>query len=100
VPVEIVSWRVVIKGPRPNIRVAPLPLGERPTKALKGRRKVFMPEAADFVSCPIYDRYALKGATRLKGPAVIEEHESTVVIGPGATIDVDKSCNLWVTRPA
>jgi N-methylhydantoinase A len=55
-----------------------------------------MPEAGSFVNCPIYDRYALSEGIRLRGPAVIEEHESTVVIGPGAAIKVDSNCNLWV----
>jgi N-methylhydantoinase A len=71
--------------------------GERPVKALKGHRKVFMPEAGTFVNCPIYDRYALRGGAKLRGPAVIEEHESTVVLGPDAVVEVDKSCNLWVS---
>jgi len=55
-----------------------------------------MPEAGSFLNCPIYDRYALSEGARLQGPAVIEEHESTVVVGPDAAIKVDKNCNLWV----
>jgi N-methylhydantoinase A len=48
------------------------------------------------VNCPIYDRYALAAGARLKGPAVIEEHESTVVVGPDAKVRVDAHCNLHV----
>ncbi len=98
VPVEIVSWRVIVKGPTPSVTldsVRDAPHGHK-VKALKGHRKVFMPEAGSFLNCPIYDRYALSEGARLRGPAVIEEHESTVVIGPGAAIEVDKHCNLWV----
>jgi N-methylhydantoinase A len=98
VPVEIVSWRVVIKGPSPKVSIAAARKTARRKKALKGHRKAFMPEAGSFVSCPIYDRYALFEGDRLRGPAIIEEHESTVVVGPNASIKVDKSCNLWVTR--
>jgi N-methylhydantoinase A len=100
VPVEIVSWRVIVKGPTPSVTIDTLrdAAGERPVKALKGQRKVYMPEAGAFMNCPIYDRYALREGARLRGPAVIEERESTVVVGPDAAITVDKSCNLWVKR--
>ena len=33
------------------------------------------------------------------GPAVIEERESTVVVGPGATVDTDHGLNLIVSLP-
>jgi len=97
VPVEIVSWRVVVKGPRPKASIHFSKAADR--KALKGRRKVFMPEAGAFVSCPVYDRYALGPGARLRGPAIIEEEESTAVVGPRAAIRVDASGNLWVRRP-
>jgi N-methylhydantoinase A/oxoprolinase/acetone carboxylase beta subunit len=99
VPVEIVSWRVTVKGPRPRVSLEGLRAARRSRKALKGHRQVFMPEAGRFVRCPIYDRYALGKGERLRGPAVIEEEESTVVVGNGAAIEADASCNLWVRRP-
>jgi N-methylhydantoinase A len=98
VPVEIVSWRVIIKGPRPKVSIDAVRDSRPSRKALKGHRKVFMPEAGSFVTCPIFDRYALAEGDRLRGPAVIEEQESTVVVGPDAAIEVDKSCHLWVKR--
>ncbi len=36
----------------------------------------------------VYDRYALRPGTRFDGPAVIEESESTFVIGPGGRAQV------------
>jgi N-methylhydantoinase A len=97
-PVEIVSWRVIVKGPVPKVTMDKVrkPAGGRKVKVLKGHRKVFMPETGAFVNCPVYDRYALYEGVRLRGPAVIEEHESTVVVGPDAVIDVDQNCNLRV----
>jgi N-methylhydantoinase A len=96
VPVEIVSWRVIVKGPTPTVKLDTVHEPAAGARALKGHRKVFMPEAGKFVNCPIYDRYSLVAGARLKGPAVIEEHESTVVLGPDAAIDVDQHCNLRV----
>ena len=63
---------------------------------LKGEREVFFHETG-FAPCSVYDRYALKAGFELSGPAVIEERESTTVIGPGAAATVDQYLNLIVT---
>jgi N-methylhydantoinase A/oxoprolinase/acetone carboxylase beta subunit len=44
----------------------------------------------------ILDRYALKAGDQFEGPAVIEERESTTVLGPGSRIKVDEWLNLIV----
>ena len=44
----------------------------------------------------ILDRYALKSGDQFEGPAVIEERESTTVLGPGSHIKVDEWLNLVV----
>ena len=97
VPLEVFSLRALISGQRPEVTVRG-PKANGAGKARKGNRPVYFPEAGDFVSCPVYDRYSLSG--RIKGPAIIEERESTVVIGPGADINVDADNNLMVTLPS
>jgi N-methylhydantoinase A len=97
VPLELVSWRVTVSGPRPEIRVAPP--GWEASRARKGSRPVYFPEPAGFVDCPVYDRFALAPGRRLRGPAIIEEPESTVVIGPGGAATVDPEGNLLATLP-
>ena len=51
----------------------------------------------DFVDCPVYDRYRLGAGTRIMGPAIIEEVESTVVVGVGARVKADEHNNLLMT---
>jgi len=97
-PIEVVSWRVSATGPRPDLRLAAASGSGR--SALKGSRPVYFPEAGRFVPCPVYDRSALTPGKRLRGPAVIEEDESTVVIGPGATATIDRDGNLMALLPA
>ena len=46
--------------------------------------------------CPVYSRYDLEPGMRVKGPAVVEEDESTTVIGRGGSLAVDKFGNLLV----
>jgi N-methylhydantoinase A/oxoprolinase/acetone carboxylase beta subunit len=49
-----------------------------------------------FLPCPVYDRYALHVGETFRGPAVIEERESTTVVGPDAQVIVDKYLNLII----
>ena len=43
---------------------------------------------------PVYDHYALKQGEVIHGPAIVEQRESTAVVGPNATASLDKSANL------
>jgi N-methylhydantoinase A len=100
-PLDVINWRVVVQGPRPVLRMAEAARprdGQRP--ALKRHRPAYMPEYDGFVDVGVYDRYRLAPGDRLSGPAIIEERESTVVIGPGAQLQVDTLRNLIVTSDA
>jgi N-methylhydantoinase A len=44
----------------------------------------------------VYDRYALKPGTRIEGPAIFEERESSFNVGPDAVVTVDAFANLIV----
>ena len=48
-----------------------------------------------YLDCPVYDRYQLRPAV-LHGPAIIEEQESTAVIGPRDRATIDHWLNLIV----
>jgi N-methylhydantoinase A len=61
----------------------------------KGQRQVYFPETG-FVPTTVYSRYSLKSGMQLDGPAVIEERESTTVLGPNSKIAVDEYLNLIV----
>jgi N-methylhydantoinase A len=97
VPIETVNWRVTVAGPTPRLRLAPPAAGKQ--AARKGSRRVFFIETGRFVDCAVYDRFALRPGTRLRGPAVIEEAESTVVLGPGAKAAIDAHGNLLAELP-
>jgi N-methylhydantoinase A len=97
VPLEGVSWRVLASGPRPfvQLNIGPSP-GSLPANALKGSRLAYFPEWQEHRPTHVYDRYLLAAGAELDGPAIIEERESTTVIGPGARIQIDESRNLSV----
>ena len=99
VPVEIVSWRVVVSGPVPNIDLAAARLKSSGREAQKGERSVYFGPEKGFVETTIYDRYNLEPGSTFDGPSIVEERESTTVIPPGATSKIDDALNLIVNLP-
>lgn len=103
VPVEITSWRLVSSGPRPQLRLqTPSAPDTRSTGAVAAptprcHRPAWFPETEGFTSTPVYDRYALRPGTTFPGPAIIEERESTLIIGPQANCHIDERRNLVAT---
>ncbi len=61
---------------------------------LKGRRRAYFPATSDYIDCPVFDRYALVPGMTVAGPALVEERESTCVIGVGDVARVDDRWNL------
>jgi N-methylhydantoinase A len=95
VPLEAVSWRVVASGPLPVMQLqAAAPSAG--SDALKSERQVYFPEWQEHRAVPVYDRYRLAPGVVLDGPAIIEERESTIVVGPDARIEVDSARNASV----
>ena len=94
-PIEALTWRVYASGPTPNVELnfAGQQIDENP--ADKGEREVYFPETG-YAACKIYNRYALKPGASFRGPAVIEERESTAVAGPDTTVSIDKYLNLII----
>ena len=94
-PMEALTWRVYASGPTPNVELnfAGQQIDEDP--ADKGERQVYFPETG-YATCNIYNRYALRPGDSFRGPAVIEERESTAVAGPDTTVSIDKYLNLII----
>jgi N-methylhydantoinase A len=97
VGLEIMSWRLVVSGPRPSLQLrAEGPDSGMAEQALKGQRRVYHPEWREYRETPVYDRYTRAPGATFVGPAIVEERESTVVIGPGGRCAIDELRNLRV----
>ncbi|NDC78024.1 MAG: hydantoinase/oxoprolinase family protein, partial [Chitinophagia bacterium] len=79
IPVEAVTWRVLVSGPVPDHQAR-----ERRSQSgghvLKGTRPVWF--GVGWSQVPVYNRYAIPPGMELPGPCIIEETESTTVVGP------------------
>ncbi len=94
-PVEIVTLRLEAIGTVAKAELRDHPeAGPDATKAITGRRPIWLPEAKDFVETPIYDREALKPGNRFAGPAIVEQMDTTTLVPPGMAARVDRWLNL------
>ena len=94
--VEIINVRVSVSVELGD-RALPSRAALRPgAEVSKGTRPVYFPEFRDFQATPVYDRYALVPGQTFTGPAIVEERESTLVIGPGASFEQLPSGNIVV----
>src|SRR2546429_8457515 len=97
VPVEIINWRVTSSGPAPQVRLQVVENEPKVAQtARKGSRKAYFPELGGYHVVSVYDRYALLPGTSFAGPAIVEERESTVIVGPDCRFRIDKQRNLIV----
>ena len=99
-PVELITCRTTVAAPAPGVPLTELEdRGNDLSGALKGRRRAYFAEAGGMVETPIYDRYLLAPGMNFRGPAIIEERESTAICGPSGTVRLDKFGALFIDLP-
>ncbi|HUF42110.1 MAG TPA: hydantoinase/oxoprolinase family protein [Verrucomicrobiae bacterium] len=92
--VEVVNYRLTTKVLVPKPAVIKSDLGsERSDGAVKARRRAYFDGWHD---CPIYDRTRLSAGNRLRGPAIIEQMDSTTVVHPGQEARIDGFGNIII----
>lgn len=102
-PVEFVTFKVRASLPERPFRIPPLQRTEGSLgDCLKGERMAFSLVRKDFIPHKVYDRNALYPGARLDGPSIIEEKESTIIVGEDAGAEVDEFGFIWIniSRPA
>jgi N-methylhydantoinase A len=89
-PVQLVNLRVAAIGRTDRPRPRALERGgASPAGALKASRQVHFQENCDFVACPVFERERLRAGNRVRGPAVIEQADSTILVPPSFHAEVD-----------
>jgi N-methylhydantoinase A/oxoprolinase/acetone carboxylase beta subunit len=96
--IEFVSFRVRANLPVRLLSMPRLKAVARPraATAIKGERPAYCARTGRFIPHRVYDRYALEPEATFAGPAIIEERESTVVVGAGSQVRIDEYGFLWI----
>jgi N-methylhydantoinase A len=93
--IEIVHLRLAGIG---RLNKVPQPKRELTTVQPLPRlcRSLYIDARAGFVDVPIYDGNALRPGHLIAGPALIEERNTTILIGPGDCLQVDAFDNFTI----
>ena len=99
--VEVVNVGVTGLGliERPNVPEAQ-PGSGGPASACTGRTQVYFPQGRRRIDCPIYDRAALRAGNLVRGPAIIQQYDSTTVVEPDWQAVVDGWGTLRLDKAA
>ena len=70
---------------------------DSPKRAVKGVRKVYFSDESEMIEVEIYDRENLLAGDMFKGPAIIEQMDTTVVIPKNAGVEVEEFGNIIIS---
>jgi N-methylhydantoinase A len=90
-PIELINMRLTLIGKthKPKF-MEEHNRGEDAKAALKGRRKVYIPNKKDFEELNVYDGFKLKCGNKVIGPAIIEQVNTTTFVSPEYNVVCDK----------
>ena len=96
--IEVVTMRLraTATTPRPKLPKAKSMTAVIAKQAKVKPREIYWMDMKKSVKTPIYDGAFLKPGNKIKGPAVIETTQTTVVIHPGRTLKVDAYGNFEI----
>ena len=91
VSIELVNLRITarIQAERPYLPPELSRTSGKVLDATKGTRRAYFGARAGYIECPVFDRYRLRAGQRFAGAAIVEERETTTVVGPGGSFEVD-----------
>jgi N-methylhydantoinase A len=91
--VEVITWRLRSSGEKDQVA---RPHSRQAAEAKKGTRSVYFSELGGYIDTPVHDHYKLPVGEEIPGPAIVEQRESTAVVGPRGTAHVDAHGNLVI----
>jgi N-methylhydantoinase A len=96
-PVEFVTFKVRASLAQREFRIPPLRQSAgKLADCIKGERPAFSLNCKEYIPFRVYDRFKLFPGAAIDGPAIIEEKESTIVIGEDAKARVDEYGFVWI----
>ena len=96
-PIEFVTFKVRASLPKKPFSISKLTTENTDIKnCIKGQRQAFSVIKRAYIPFTVYDRSKLFADARFEGPAIIEERESTIVIGEDGVARVDEFGFIWI----
>jgi N-methylhydantoinase A len=96
--VELVNLRMTAAGvtEKPAFRKDAF-RGTDPSGCLKGGRPIFIPSAGEYMPVEVYDGDKMGYGNAVKGPAIIEQVNTTIFVPPGYEVECDEYGSYLLT---
>jgi N-methylhydantoinase A len=94
---QVITWRLTGRSVVRNHRFAWGDARVSAKPVMRGKRAIYLPLRKKFQPVPVYDRYSLKPGTKLAGPLILEERESTLVVPVAAVVKILPDFTVEVT---
>jgi len=96
---ELVVFRLRARAltPQPKLVAARRSSGTIPQAAVRKRRDIHWPDLNKHRATPVFDGERLISGNEIKGPAIVETADTTVVVHPGTTLRLDALGNFEIT---
>ncbi len=96
--VEFITFRLRASLPERPFRIPRLTTsGATLQDCTKGQREAYSLIQRKYIPFTVIDRLKLFSGAKIEGPAIIEEKESTIVVGEDANATVDDHGFVWIT---
>ena len=90
-PIELINLRLLSVGRTVKPRFKQEKYDKKdPEKALKMKRKVYLPLLEQYVDIPVYDGHKLRYGNKVEGPALIEQVNTTTFVTPEYNVLCDR----------
>jgi N-methylhydantoinase A len=99
-PVQLINARLICIGEtkKPVLKEERY-AGENPADAFKRRRPVYLPNEKRFADVDVFDGAKLRYGNRIKGPAIIEQVNTTTFVTPEYHVLVDRFGSFTLYMP-
>ena len=96
---EIVVCRLRARALTPRPKLVSRKSGKRaiPSGAKRTTRSIYWPDLKKYRATPVFDGENLLIGNQVKGPAIVETADTTVVVHPGRTLRLDPLGNFEIT---
>jgi len=96
---ELVVARLRARALTPRPRLVSTRKNQRaiPSRAKRNSRSIYWSDLGKFRQTPVFDGESLATGNRIRGPAIVETADTTVVVHPGRTLRLDALGNFEIT---
>jgi N-methylhydantoinase A len=90
-PIELINMRLTLIGKTDKPKfLEEENQGEEASGAIKGKRKVYLPNKKEFAEINVYDGFKLKCGNKIEGPAIVEQVNTTTFVSSEYNVICDK----------